>query len=204
MVQQSYRVTDSATLRAMAHPLRQRILLELSGRRSARAADLAEIIGEPANAISYHLRSLAKVGLIVESPELARDSRDRVWTLAHPEGVYAEPDAGSPASQLLDEEYLSWIRSMVRETLPEDPRAIRGRYLGVALLTREESHRMFVELAEVLERWREHGMDAAAANPSDRERVFHYTAAFVGNRDLATGSHAGPRNAGEPPTTSVG
>lgn len=94
MIKQSHRVTDVATLRALAHPVRQRILIELSIRRSLRAADLADIIGEPANAISYHLRSLAKAGLLIEAPELARDSRDRVWTVAHPEGIYL-PDRKS-------------------------------------------------------------------------------------------------------------
>lgn len=203
MVKQSYRVTDSATLRALAHPLRQRIILELSVRRSARAADLAKILGEPANAISYHLRALAKADLIVEAPELARDSRDRVWTAAHPEGVYVPPGADDPSGDLLDQEFVTWISKLIAETLPEDPRATRGRYMAAALLTKEESHTLFLELAEVLERWREHGMDAAAANPDDPERVFHYLAAFMGNRDLPSRANADPEDAAEPPTSTV-
>lgn len=201
MVKQSYRVTDSATLRALAHPIRQRIIMELSVRRSARATDLADIIGEPANAVSYHLRSLAKVNLIVESPELARDSRDRVWTLVHPEGFHTPPDAGDPAGDLVDDEYLGWIRQLMAETLPEDPHATRGRYMGAALLTKKESLAMFMEMAEVLTRWREHGMDAAAAHPKDPERIFHYVAAFVGNRDLASALYSNPNEPEEPPIT---
>lgn len=203
MVKQSYRVTDSATLRALAHPLRQRIILELSVRRSARAADLAGIIGEPANAISYHLRSLAKASLIVEAPELARDSRDRVWTAAHPEGVYIPPDAENPAGDVLDQEFLTWVSKLIGETLPEDPRATRGRYMGAALLTKDESHTLFMEVAEVLERWRAHGMDAAAENPHDPARVFHHLAAFVGNRDLPAAGTADPKDADAPPTSTV-
>ena len=61
---------------------------------------------------------------------------------------------------------------------------------------------MFVEIAEVLERWRAHGMDAAAADPRDPDRVFHYTGAFVGNRaDDSVVSGTG--DAQEPPTSSV-
>lgn len=202
MVTQSHRVTDSATLRALAHPLRQRILLELSVRRSLRAADLAEIVGEPANAISYHLRSLAKVGLLVEAPELARDSRDRVWTVAHPEGVYVPPGPDDDAPDIFAEQFLAWVRDMVMEKVPEDPRAIRGRYTGAALLTKDEGRQMFLEIAEVLERWREHGMDAAAANPQDPDRVFHYTGAFVGNR-ADPARHADSDDAAVPPTSSV-
>lgn len=87
MTEQSYAVTDPAMLRALAHPLRQRIMWELAARDHLRAADLAKITGEPANSLSFHLRSLAKAGLIEEKPEEARDSRDRVWTMTHQEGI---------------------------------------------------------------------------------------------------------------------
>ncbi len=71
-------------LKAMSHPLRRRILRELArvGAAGARAADLAAALGEPANALSFHLRTLAEADLIHEAPELARDRRDRVWVRA--------------------------------------------------------------------------------------------------------------------------
>ena len=203
MVKPSYRITDTETMRALAHPLRQRIMMELSVRRSARAADLAEIIGEPANALSYHLRALAKAKLIVEAPELARDTRDRVWQMVHPEGVYVPPDADNPAIDVAEEQYLSWIRSIIQETLPENPRATRGRYLGAALLTKAESRELFMELAEVLERWREHGMDAAATDPHNPDRVFHYLTALVGNRAEDSDTHVVEPGATNQSTTSV-
>ncbi|MCB1282267.1 MAG: hypothetical protein KDB18_12175, partial [Salinibacterium sp.] len=64
-------------------------------------------------------------------------------------------------------------------------------------------HALFMELAEVLERWREHGMDAWAENPHDPARVFHHLAAFVGNRDLPSASTADPKDADAPPTSTV-
>lgn len=204
MVKPSYRVTDPATLRALAHPMRQRILMELTVRRSLRAADLADIIGEPANAISYHLRSLAKADLLVEAPELARDSRDRVWTLAHPEGVYVPPEVGDARDEAFVDQFLTWVGDLLMERVPKEPRASRGRYVGAALLTKDESHQLFMELAEVLERWREHGMDASAENPNDPDRVFHYTAALVGNRSVDSVLQGKPGSADEPPTSSVG
>lgn len=203
MVQESYRVTDPATLRALAHPLRQRIIVELTVRRSARAADLAEVIGEPANIVSYHMRALGKAKLLVEAPELAKDSRDRVWMLAHPEGVYVPAGAIDPAGDSLEKELASWVSKMMDETIPKDPLATRARYMGAALLTKDESHSMFMEIAEVLERWREHGMDAAAENPSDPARVFHYATAFVGNRELPSDGASDTADAAEPPTATV-
>src|SRR5262245_57270547 len=52
-----------------------------------RAADLARELGIPANTASFHLRQLAKYGLIEEDPDAGRDRRDRVWRLASPDGV---------------------------------------------------------------------------------------------------------------------
>jgi DNA-binding transcriptional ArsR family regulator len=73
---------SSPMLKAMAHPLRRRILELMHEDVPRRAADLAEILGEPANSVSFHLRQLARAGLIVEAPEHARDRRDRVWVAA--------------------------------------------------------------------------------------------------------------------------
>ena len=36
------------------------------------------------NSISFHVRSLANVGILVEVPELAKDARERVWKLGPP------------------------------------------------------------------------------------------------------------------------
>ena len=52
-----------------------------------RAADIAERLNIPANQASFHLRQLAKYGLVVEAPEHARDGRDRVWRAAHESGL---------------------------------------------------------------------------------------------------------------------
>ena len=72
-------LSDPRVLRAIAHPVRTRILEELSASGPIRAADVARQLGIPANQASFHLRQLAKYGLVEEAPEEARDKRDRVW-----------------------------------------------------------------------------------------------------------------------------
>ena len=67
--------------------MRNRILDEMSAGGPMRAADVAERLDIPANQASFHLRQLAKYGLVVEAPELARDGRDRVWRAAHEGGL---------------------------------------------------------------------------------------------------------------------
>ncbi|MFT4234998.1 MAG: helix-turn-helix domain-containing protein [Microbacterium sp.] len=74
--------TETATiamLKAWANPVRRRVNDALARRGFARAADLAEDLGLPANQLSFHLRVLADAGLVEEAPERARDKRDRVW-----------------------------------------------------------------------------------------------------------------------------
>jgi predicted ArsR family transcriptional regulator len=80
------RIDDARVLRAVAHPVRNRILAELEAGGPMRAADVAERVEIPANQASFHLRQLAKYALVEEAPELARDGRERVWRTASPAG----------------------------------------------------------------------------------------------------------------------
>jgi DNA-binding transcriptional ArsR family regulator len=196
VVEQSYAVTDPVMLRALAHPLRQRIMWELGARDHLRAADLARITGEPANSVSFHLRSLAKAGLIEEKPDLARDSRDRVWVMAHPEGIYFPESSGALNALLADR--LDWLRGMLDETLPRDPLAGRTQYLAAVMLTKDEARAMGDEVAEVFEKWRAYGSEQAEQHPDDPNRVFHFTAAFIGNPRPAAADEEPPAAAKTP------
>ena len=55
-----------------------------------RAADVAATLGIPANQASFHLRQLAKYGLVEEDPAAARDRRDRVWKVTEEHGMTVE------------------------------------------------------------------------------------------------------------------
>jgi DNA-binding transcriptional ArsR family regulator len=65
-------------LKALAHPLRYRLLDALTERGPATASQLAAELGESSGATSYHLRQLARHGFIAEVPERAR-GRERWW-----------------------------------------------------------------------------------------------------------------------------
>ena len=70
-------VTDGAVLAALAHPLRVALLYQLNALGSRTASQCAQALGEtPANC-SYHLRQLAKAGLVAR--EEAADGRERPW-----------------------------------------------------------------------------------------------------------------------------
>lgn len=89
------RITDPRQLRALAHPLRLRLLglLRLDG--PSTATRLAERVGESSGSASYHLRQLAQHGFIEEDPDRGV-GRERWWrTASGGHAVWAEdfPDA---------------------------------------------------------------------------------------------------------------
>lgn len=72
--------------------MRMRIIGELATRGSCRAVDLAGALGEPANSVSFHLRQLARYGLIVEDAERGTDKRERWWRAPSDQGFIVDLD----------------------------------------------------------------------------------------------------------------
>jgi DNA-binding transcriptional ArsR family regulator len=73
-------VTDPRALRALAHPLRLRLLDHLMSFGPRTASECAAVVGSTPSNCSYHLRALAKVGLV--EPVEAEDGRERPWRSA--------------------------------------------------------------------------------------------------------------------------
>jgi len=69
-------------LKALAHPVRLRMLGLLRSDGPATASRLADRLGLNSGATSYHLRQLAQHGFILDDPERG-DGRDRWWRAAH-------------------------------------------------------------------------------------------------------------------------
>jgi DNA-binding transcriptional ArsR family regulator len=84
-------LTDPRAIRALAHPARLAVIDELYAGRELTATECAEIAGLSPSAMSYHLRSLEKYG-IVERAESAADGRERPWRAA---GRYLQVESTS-------------------------------------------------------------------------------------------------------------
>jgi len=177
-------ITEPAMLRAFAHPTRQRILRELSVRTHARAADLAAWLGEPANALSFHLRTLAKAGLIRELPEKARDRRDRVWELSSQGGYSFEDPISDPGISTFVAERLDWLHQLIARKFDSE-RVVTAVQFGGALLTKAEAKQFADELGDVLTRWRKLGAENAERDPDNAERIT-YDIAFALGPDAAS------------------
>jgi DNA-binding transcriptional ArsR family regulator len=72
------RVLDAGALKALAHPLRFQLVELLIELGPSTASELGRQVGESSGSTSYHLRQLAKQGLIEEAPDLGT-ARDRYW-----------------------------------------------------------------------------------------------------------------------------
>jgi DNA-binding transcriptional ArsR family regulator len=74
-------VLDSASLKALAHPLRVQLLGLLRADGPSTATGLAGRTGESSGTTSYHLRQLAGAGLVTEAAERG-NGRERWWRAA--------------------------------------------------------------------------------------------------------------------------
>jgi DNA-binding transcriptional ArsR family regulator len=163
-------VHDPKILRAIAHPVRNRILTELTASGSMRAADLARELDIPANQASFHLRQLAKYGLVEEDPDAARDKRDRVWRPTSDHGLMVRLDdiekapGGKAASAVFRQNAASWGRAVIDAAYAgnREPDTLRTVNESAIRLTQEEAGQLAEELDAVISDWmkRTRGRDA--------------------------------------------
>jgi DNA-binding transcriptional ArsR family regulator len=114
------RSLGATEVRALAHPLRLRMLESLSD-APATASMLARELGESSGATSYHLRALAAAGLIIEDLE-RRKGRERWWK-RDPDRIGLIPSA--PAE---DPEYDAAVAQLESAMVGRDEDALR-RYI---------------------------------------------------------------------------
>jgi DNA-binding transcriptional ArsR family regulator len=90
------RSLDMTSLKALAHPLRVKIVDTLTTYGSFTASGLAERLGESSGATSYHLRQLEKHGFVRENT--AKGSARERWWERSPEGISVMPIEYPPSS----------------------------------------------------------------------------------------------------------
>jgi DNA-binding transcriptional ArsR family regulator len=72
-------VTDPTALRALAHPLRVRLLRLVREHRPVTNAQLATMVGESTASVSYHLSVLARHGFVEPDPAPGATRRHKPW-----------------------------------------------------------------------------------------------------------------------------
>lgn len=171
--------TDRSALRALAHPLRSRILAELRVHGHATASDLARALDTHTGATSYHLRRLEEVGLVEDTG--TGTGRRRVWSAAAevvPLTTEDEPldEDDAQAADWLALDYLAHFGERAQGWLSAqhgwDPlwRELCGLEDHTVQVTAEQMAALKAEMGEVLERYRRLGQ----GNPQAK-RVVVYT-----------------------------
>jgi DNA-binding transcriptional ArsR family regulator len=183
-------ITDLATLRAIANPVRLQIYEQLTSHGPATATHLSQRLGMAPNALSYHLRQLATHGF-VEQGTGSSDQRERWWQ-AVPGGLRwrredfkTSPGAAevlATAERLLVQRQLDRLGEWMergKSTWGSDWVSAASSSDSLLWLTRSELDQMTAEVEALINRWvdfsrekRTHGDD------SDRAPVFSLFHAF--------------------------
>jgi Helix-turn-helix domain len=114
-------LTDPQMMRALAHPARMAIWGHLAVNGPSTATACADVAGLSPSACSYHLRALARYGIVEEDPESAVDGRQRPWRVRIV-SFNIENDSGNPAADLAGR--------FLEEAIRADAEQARARYLN--------------------------------------------------------------------------
>ncbi|NYJ05607.1 ArsR/SmtB family transcription factor [Petropleomorpha daqingensis] len=164
---------DAASLKALAHPLRVQIMRQLDLREHMSVTSLAQELGETTGAVSYHLRQLARHGLVeeVDAPEEPGDRpavgrRRRMWRMAVDEihisgnAFLTDPDTKEAAGFLLREFESARSRRLAHwfatsTTWPEEWQNASSDMDGTLTLDPAQTRALADELKAVIDRYRE-------------------------------------------------
>jgi DNA-binding transcriptional ArsR family regulator len=152
-------ISDPQVMRAMAHPARLAIMEYLNNGAVATATECAEVCGLSPSATSYHLRALAKAGLVEEAPSRG-DGRERVWRAPHTSlRIDAEsnsPEAMRAARELMDvvlarddEKIARWMDNA--ESEPKEWYDAAGLTRHQLVLTAQELNELFQAVERLIE-----------------------------------------------------
>ena len=170
-------MSDPRVLRAIAHPTRGRILDELGATGPMRAADVGRGLDIPANQASFHLRQLAKYGVIQPAPRPPATSAT---------GSGSSPTSGLPARRTghleetrrqgrglgLPQNKAAWAHRLVDEVWSF--KRHKGTFNAIVdqplRLNKDEAAEFMGEVDEVLAKW----ADKTRGRSKDRRTYVFY------------------------------
>jgi len=147
-------------MRALAHPLKWALMEVLLVEGPATSTRCAEVVGDTQANCSFHLRQLARYGMVEEAPTTSK--RERPWRLATTEQSWStlQPeDTRRRAAEELERVFVQheiaklmrWKRS--EHTYPEDWRRSSFRSGSTTWLTSDELGELSRQIWEVMARF---------------------------------------------------
>ncbi|MEQ4303724.1 helix-turn-helix domain-containing protein [Plantactinospora sp. B6F1] len=177
-------ISDPQVMRALAHPARLGIMEHLTTTGTAvTATECAEIVGLSPSAVSYHLRELAKFGLVEQAPSRG-DARERLWRSSVGSwgvevGQDASPEARA-AQETLIEVYaardMARVRDWARRFGEESKEWYDAAQYGsaVLMLTAEELTELNGRIRELMRPYRRR--ERVGPPEGSRPVMVHYAA----------------------------
>jgi hypothetical protein len=180
-------VSDEATasrkakaLRALAHPLRWKLIDLVGSEQTATATRCAEELGESVASCSYHLNILAKYGFLEQAP--GGPGREKPWRLTSfaqnlsGEGLGVEGKlAARAAGEVFLDHELNRMKERLRRHDLEPPQWRDAVGFGglTTALTAEELREVTMALNEITQRYADRATDRGKIPPGAREvRIF--------------------------------
>lgn len=201
-------LTDARALRAYAHPTRMELVGLLRRHGPLTATRAAELTGESVAGCSYHLRMLAKYGLVEQSG--GGRGREKPWRATaratHWEAAYDDPDATEAVGDLTMAQVEAYVRKLgaalaVRHRLPRAWQAAEHSGDWSLYLTPDELTGLTEEMTRLLSRYDDRLADPAR-RPEGARLVSVLRLAFVDPQDAAgrpgSPAPAEPRDAASP------
>jgi predicted transcriptional regulator len=191
--QRTIELTDPRALRAVAHPTRLTLIGLLRRRGPLTATRAGELIGESAASCSFHLRQLAKYGLVEEAG--GGRGRERPWRATAmftewPE-ITGAPDVDAAAellSTVVAERYFESVMGWLSRQRDEPAEWRQAAMFGdtILYLTSDELAELDNQMRALAERYVERTAQAAK-RPKDSRAVSLLHLAFPLSDDDAGG-----------------
>lgn len=172
-------VLDARGLRALAHPVRVRLVGSLRRYGPSTATRLAERLGVNSGTASYHLRQLAAAGFVEEEADRG-NARERWWRSVHRMTelgdralVDREPEAAGTYLRSVASTYTLRTQQALDElaTMPRAWRDAMDMSDWPLRLTPDEAVALREELSAVIARYRRDTPETATSAPEGAERV---------------------------------
>jgi DNA-binding transcriptional ArsR family regulator len=196
------KISDAATLKALAHPVRIAVIEALSLEGAMTATEVGERIGESPTTCSFHLRQLAKYGFVEEAG--GGKGRARPWRMTSIGMSFGAPSpdpevevASGILARLIRERQLEryWKWQTTQTNYPDRWRKAVTDNQHVFYVTVEELEQLNQEIAELLlPRFRDRVTDPSR-RPAGAVPVEMLVISYPLHLPLTPGESTGPEEA---------
>jgi len=171
-------VTDPRAIRALAHPVRLDLLELLVAIGPATAAQCGRILGVSQASCSFHLRQLAKYGLVVDAGP-GQDRRERRWQM--PDNRIRLPRSDGVTRQLFSVVVEREMQAILERAQRQDDdiaewRGTEGPLAGVAVMSADEVTEVRRTITELLEPYFARAVSSGPRLPPGQRYVRYFLA----------------------------